>query len=772
MALAHNLGFPRIGVKRELKHALEAYWRGDQGAETLFTVGRTLRAHHWQQQAESGMQWVPAGDFSYYDQVLDTTAMLGAVPQRFGWSGEDVDIDLYFRMARGRAPQGEPTEACEMTKWFDTNYHYLVPELSAGQRFSLASTRLLDEVDEAIAAGIPTKPVLLGPLTWLWLAKIRGEAFDKLTLLDRILSVYSAILAALKTRGIDWLQIDEPILALDLPTAWQLAFAPAYAQLASTAPQILLATYFGPLQENLPLTCKLPVAGLHLDAVRGGDEFLQASEWLTDKQVLSVGIVDGRNIWRSDLDRALAKLRPLASERGDRLWVAPSCSLLHVPVDLDQEDKLDTELKSWLAFARQKLDEVVILAKVLSLGDALPAYLQPQLSASRQALHSRRNSSRVHCPAVAARVAAVNGKLTRRQRPHRERIEYQQAQLRLPRYPTTTIGSFPQTPQIRHLRQRFKQGALSARDYTSGIKTEIADAIAQQEALGLDVLVHGEAERNDMVEYFGEQLDGFIFTSKAWVQSYGSRCVKPPIIVGDVARSRPMTVDWIRYAQSLTDKPVKGMLTGPVTMLNWSFVRDDQPRAETCLQIALAIRDEVQDLEAAGTRIIQIDEAALREGLPLRQRDWQAYLDWAVCAFRTTTSGVADTTQIHTHMCYSSFNDIIAAVAAMDADVITIESSRSDMALLDAFEDFAYPNDIGPGVYDIHSPNTPTVEAIVTRVQHAAARIKPEQLWVNPDCGLKTRTWDEVKPALANMVAAAIKLRSKSAVLSTPTNEQ
>ncbi len=759
MALAHNLGFPRIGTNRELKYALEAYWRGEQDAEKLLEVGRQLRIHHWRQQTEQGLDWVPGGDFSYYDQVLDTTAMLGAVPERFAWPGGAIDIDLYFRMARGRAPRGEPAEACEMTKWFDTNYHYLVPEISAGQHFSLASTHLLEQVDEAIASGIPIKPVLLGPLTWLWLAKVRGKSFDKLTLLDRVLPVYCEVLSALKARGVEWVQIDEPILALDLPSAWQLAFTPAYGQLTDSAPDVLLATYFGPLLENLPLACKLPVAGLHLDAVRGGDEFLQASDLLTADQVLSIGIIDGRNIWRSDLDQARDKLQPLAAERSDRLWVAPSCSLLHVPVDLAQEDKLDKEQESWLAFARQKVDEVTTLAKILSTDGALPASLQQHLSESRQALHSRRNSSRVHCADVTRRVAGIKDKLAQRQHPYQKRIEYQQAQLRLPPYPTTTIGSFPQTPEIRQLRQRFKHGELNEQAYIDGIKTEIAHTIEQQEAIGLDVLVHGEAERNDMVEYFGEQLEGFIFTRKAWVQSYGSRCVKPPVIVGDVARSQAMTVDWIRYAQSLTDKPVKGMLTGPVTLLNWSFVRDDQPRSETCLQIALAIHDEVQDLEAAGTQIIQIDEAALREGLPLRQRDWQAYLDWAVRAFRTTTSGVADTTQIHTHMCYSSFNDIIAAVAAMDADVITIESSRSDMALLDAFKDFAYPNDIGPGVYDIHSPNVPTAETIVARMQQATTRIKPQQLWVNPDCGLKTRTWDEVKPALVNMVTAANTLR-------------
>lgn len=763
MALAHNLGFPRIGANRELKHALESYWRGELSADALGQVGQELRARHWQLQAEQGLRLVPVGDFSYYDQVLDTSAMLGAVPQRFDWTGRKVELDLYFRMARGRAPSGQPAQACEMTKWFDTNYHYLVPEITAQQNFNLASTRLLDEVDEALALGFAAKPVLLGPLSWLWLAKARGEDFDKLSLLDKILPIYCEVLAALKARNIEWLQIDEPILVLDLPESWQQAFKPAYEKLSAVAPPCLLSTYFGPLKENLSLACSLPIAGLHLDALRGGDEFLQASDLLTDQQVLSVGIVDGRNIWRSDLDKALTKLQPLADKRGNKLWIAPSCSLLHVPVDLEQENDLDTELRSWMAFARQKVAEVAIIAQALTAGEPsgepLSVARRQLLSASHQALQQRHNSGRVHRADVSARVAGIDDKLAQRRRPYRERIEFQQAKLRLPPYPTTTIGSFPQTPAIRTVRQRYKQGEVDHEDYQQAIKAEIAYAVAQQEELGLDVLVHGEAERNDMVEYFGEQLEGFAFTRKAWVQSYGSRCVKPPIIVGDVSRPKAMTVNWIRYAQSLTDKPVKGMLTGPVTILNWSFVRDDQPRSQTCLQIALAIRDEVQDLEAAGTQIIQIDEAALREGLPLRQQDWKEYLDWAVQAFRISAAGVDDETQIHTHMCYSSFNDIIAAVAAMDADVITIESSRSDMALLDAFEDFEYPNDIGPGVYDIHSPNVPEVASIVARMQEAGKRIKTQQLWVNPDCGLKTRSWDEVKPALANMVAAAAQLR-------------
>ncbi|MGD9983509.1 MAG: 5-methyltetrahydropteroyltriglutamate--homocysteine S-methyltransferase [Porticoccaceae bacterium] len=754
---AHNLGFPRIGRSRELKWALEAYWRGEIDRDELERRGRELRRRHWELQRAAGLDLVPVGDFSWYDQVLDLTALLGVIPARFGWDGGAVDLDLYFRLARGRAPSGSPAPACEMTKWFDTNYHYLVPELSVGQEFRLSGTRLFDQVAEAQALGLRPKPVLVGPLTWLWLARPASERDDRLELVPGLLAAYRQILVRLAAQGVDWVQIDEPILALDLPAPWQTASADAYAALANSGVQVLLATYFGPLADNLALACALPVAGLHIDAVRAADELDAVAERLPSGRLLSMGIVDGRNIWRTDLDAALARLQGVLARRADRLWLAPSCSLLHVPVDVSGDDRLPQDVIPWFAFATQKLDEIALLRRALG-GET--AATRDAFEDSRRALASRRASSRVHRPAVAARVAALQATDEHRAHTYGERIGAQRERLQLPLFPTTTIGSFPQTAAIRQARSRWRAGEIPETQYEDFIRAEIAHAIREQEALGLDVLVHGEAERNDMVEYFGEQLDGFVFSGNGWVQSYGSRCVKPPIILGDVARPAAMTVAWIRYAQTLTDKPVKGMLTGPVTLLNWSFVRDDQPRAATCLQLALAIRDEVRDLEAAGVAIIQIDEAALREGLPLRHADWGEYLDWAVRAFRIASTGVGDATQIHTHMCYSDFNDIIGAVAAMDADVTTIESARSDDRLLDAFRDFAYPNEIGPGVYDIHSPNVPQAAEILDRLRRARARVPAERLWVNPDCGLKTRSWDEVRPALVAMVAAARALRA------------
>ena len=754
---AHNLGFPRIGRSRELKWALEAYWRGEIDRDELERRGRELRRRHWELQRAAGLDLVPVGDFSWYDQVLDLTALLGVIPARFGWDGGAVDLDLYFRLARGRAPSGSPAPACEMTKWFDTNYHYLVPELSVGQEFRLSGTRLFDQVTEAQALGLRPKPVLVGPLTWLWLARPASERDDRLELVPGLLAAYRQILVRLAAQGVDWVQLDEPILALDLPAPWQAAFADVYAALADSGVSVLLATYFGPLADNLALACALPVAGLHVDAVRAAGELDAVADRLPSGRLLSVGIVDGRNIWRTDLDAALARLQRVLARREGRLWLAPSCSLLHVPVDHTDDDRLPQDVIPWFAFATQKLDEIALLRRALG-GET--AATRDAFEDSRRALASRRASSRVQRPAVAARVAALQTTDEHRARAYAERIGAQRERLQLPLFPTTTIGSFPQTAAIRQARSRWRAGEIPETEYEDFIRAEIAHAIRAQEALGLDVLVHGEAERNDMVEYFGEQLDGFVFSGNGWVQSYGSRCVKPPIILGDVARPAAMTVAWIRYAQTLTDKPVKGMLTGPVTLLNWSFVRDDQPRAATCLQLALAIRDEVRDLEAAGVAIIQIDEAALREGLPLRHADWGEYLDWAVRAFRIASTGVEDATQIHTHMCYSDFNDIIGAVAAMDADVTTIESARSDDRLLDAFRDFAYPNEIGPGVYDIHSPNVPQAAEILDRLRRARARVPAERLWVNPDCGLKTRSWDEVRPALAAMVAAARALRA------------
>jgi 5-methyltetrahydropteroyltriglutamate--homocysteine methyltransferase len=755
--LAHNLGFPRIGSKRELKWALESYWKGQLEQAKLVQIANELQAHHWKQQQEIGLGLVPVGDFSWYDHVLDMSALLGVVPPRFGEIQDEVDLDTYFCMARGRGAGGKEVAACEMTKWFNTNYHYIVPEFQRQQTFHLASSVLFNQVTEAQALGISAKPVLLGPLSFLWLGKTKDDEFDKLSLLEKLLPVYSQVLQRLKAQGIEWVQIDEPILVLDLPPDWKAAFEKVYSYLANSGLKRLLTTYFGALGDNTQLACRLPTEGLHIDLAVAPEQLTKVLDELPPYKILSAGVVDGRNIWRNDLEASLRQLESLHERLGDRLWVAPSCSLLHCPMDLTLESALDEELKSWLAFAVQKIEEVVVLKRALvegreAIGETLKA------SAAVQA--SRRRSSRIHRPDVRTRIANVSEKLAQRRHDYPTRAQVQREHLKLPLYPTTTIGSFPQTSNIRKARQDFKKTQLSEQKYREQMKAEIEKAIREQEKYGLDVLVHGEAERNDMVEYFGEQLEGFAFTQNGWVQSYGSRCVKPPIIYGDVARSQPMTVEWIRYAQSLTNKLVKGMLTGPVTILQWSFVRDDQPHSDTCLQIALALRDEVLDLERAGIKIIQIDEPAFREGLPLRQAEWEQYLNWAVRCFRVAAAGVGDETQIHTHMCYSEFNDIINAIAALDADVITIETSRSDGELLAAFAAFNYPNEIGPGVYDIHSPAVPTVSQIVGLIRKAAKYVPPERLWINPDCGLKTRDWPEVETALCTMVAAAQELRT------------
>jgi 5-methyltetrahydropteroyltriglutamate--homocysteine methyltransferase len=660
-------------------------------------------------------------------------------------------------MARGTAPSGKATHACEMTKWFDTNYHYIVPEFQPDQGFCLASHRLFDEVAEAKALGYRVKPALVGPLTYLWLGKAKGGDFDRLDLLDRLLPVYREILARLGAMGVAWVQVDEPALVLDLPEKWRAAYTRAYEALRDTPVKLLIATYFESLGANIAIACRLPVAGLHIDLARGASQLDAVLAELPTNKILSLGVIDGRNIWRVDLDHALAILRRAADVLGERLWLAPSCSLLHVPVDLEREDKLDAELKYWLAFATQKMNELSVLKAALENG---ANSVLEEMEAVRAARRTRLSSVRIRNPRVRQRAASLAAKDEHRTSPFAQRHAAQQQRLKLPPYPTTTIGSFPQTADIRAARRDFKAGRLSEAQYKEKMCAEIALAVSKQEQIGLDVLVHGEAERNDMVEYFGEQLEGFAFTRHGWVQSYGSRYVKPPIVYGDVSRPGPMTVEWAVYAQSLTRKPMKGMLTGPVTILQWSFVRDDQPRADTALQIALAIRDEVRDLEAAGIKIIQIDEPALREGLPLRAADRPVYLAWAVRAFRIAASGVRDDTQTHTHMCYAEFNDIIEAVAAMDADVITIETSRSDMELLDAFVNFKYPNEIGPGVYDIHSPRVPDTDEMVRLMRKARRVLPPEHLWVNPDCGLKTRGWPEVEAALANMVAAARVLRT------------
>ncbi|MDN7591264.1 5-methyltetrahydropteroyltriglutamate--homocysteine S-methyltransferase [Burkholderia seminalis] len=763
MVTTHNLGFPRIGAKRELKFGLERYWKGESSRDALKALGAELRRRHWHDQRD--LDLAPIGDFAFYDQVLDMSFTLGNLPKRVQDFHGDA-LDNAFRVARGRSAQSaEEHAACcggvaagEMTKWFDTNYHYIVPEFHADTNFSLDPSRLLQQLAEATAQGVNAKPVILGPVTYLWLGKSKDDS-DRLALLPKLLPVYGALLDTLTAQGVEWVQIDEPILVTELDAEWRQAFRTAYAVLETRRIRLLLATYFGELQDNLTLAAALPVDGLHVDAINARAEIDALVRELPPERVLSVGAINGRNIWKTDLNATLDWLEPLAKQLGDRLWLAPSCSLLHVPVDLASEDKLDAEIRSWLAFALQKLEELKVLATALNEGRDKVA---EALAANAAAIDSRRRSPRVNNPAVKAAIARIDAQLGNRASPYPQRASKQSARLNLPAFPTTTIGSFPQTAEIRHARSRFKAGALDEAGYRAAMQAEIERSVREQESLELDVLVHGEAERNDMVEYFGEQLDGYAFSQFGWVQSYGSRCVKPPILFGDISRPKAMTVEWITYAQSLTDKPMKGMLTGPVTILNWSFVRDDQPRSVSCYQLALAIRAEVLDLEKAGVRVIQIDEAALREGLPLRRAQWGEYLKWAVESFRITANGVRDDTQIHTHMCYSEFNDIIASIADMDADVITIETSRSDMELLGAFDDFRYPNEIGPGVYDIHSPNIPTQDHIVGLMKKAAERIPAERLWVNPDCGLKTRQWAEVIPALKNMVAAAKTLRAQA----------
>ncbi|MFT3791433.1 MAG: 5-methyltetrahydropteroyltriglutamate--homocysteine S-methyltransferase [Rudaea sp.] len=757
MSLVTNLGFPRIGRKRELKTAVENHWKGAIDADALQTTARELRQRHWQLQREAGADVVPVNDFTLYDHVLDTAWLFGAVPREYLELAQNDPLAGYFATARGYKAGGLELRALEMTKWFDTNYHYLVPELSRDQAFALRGDKPLKEFLEARALGHDARPVLLGPVSFLLLSKT-VDGSDRLALLDQLVPVYAELLGKLADAGAQWVQIDEPFLALDLCDAAQHAYRYAYAALAEArTPKLLLATYFSGLDENLPLATSLPTHGLHVDLVRAPQLLDAVLDHLPDDRVLSLGVVDGRNIWRTDLHAASALIkRARAAVSAHRLQIAPSCSLLHVPIDASAETALD--IHPWLAFAREKIAELRTLADAAE-GDAAAL---AAVAASRELQKGRRASKLTINPAVRERLKQATAQLERRGSDYEARKLKQAKTLGLPTYPTTTIGSFPQTAEVRHARASHRAGKLSDADYRSFLENETRHAVKVQEELDIDVLVHGEFERNDMVEYFGEQLAGFAFTRQGWVQSYGSRCVKPPIVYGDVSRPRPMTVAWSRYAQSLTRRPMKGMLTGPVTILQWSFVRDDQPRADTCRQIALALRDEVTDLEATGIRVIQIDEPALREGLPLRRRDWDAYLAWAVACFRIAAGGVRDETQIHTHMCYAEFNDIIDAVAALDADVISIETSRSRMELLDAFTKFRYPSGIGPGVYDIHSPRVPEFDDMLGLLRKAQARLKPEQLWVNPDCGLKTRGWPEVKAALGAMVGAAKALRREA----------
>lgn len=751
--LTHNLGFPRIGAQRELKKALETYWKGQSSIDQLLTTAREIRTGNWLLQQKTGIDLIPVGDFSLYDHVLDMTALLGAIPQRFGNTGGSISSDLYFAMARGTADQ----PAMEMTKWFNTNYHYIVPEFDSNTQFRLASDRLFQEIEAAKTLGINAKAVLIGPLSYLHLGKEITPDFQRLDLLPRLLPVYWEILQKIAALGVEWVQIDEPILSLDLEQSWLDGFTKAYHTLRDNGCRLLLTTYFGTVDHHLALLKNLPVNGLHID-VSSAPEQLESflTKDFSDK-TLSLGCIDGRNIWRADLSQKLNTLSQAASRFAGELWVAPSCSLLHCPVDLTLETKLEPEIRNWLAFSVQKLEEIATLGRGLNQGrESIKAILL----ASDEAKCSRTESSRIHNPIVHQRANNLAERDSQRTHPFATRKHLQQQRFNLPLLPTTTIGSFPQTATIRQARAAFRKNELSHLEYLSAMRAEIQEMIRKQEEIGLDVLVHGEPERNDMVEYFGEQLWGYAFTENGWVQSYGSRCVKPPILYGDVYRPEAMTVEWIKYAQSQTSKPVKGMLTGPVTMLMWSFVRDDQPRSTTALQLALAIRDEVTDLENAGIGMIQIDEPAFREGLPLRKQDWKPYLDWAVKAFRIASSSVKDETQIHTHMCYSEFHDILPAIAELDADVITIETSRSRMELLDAFVKFSYPNEIGPGVYDIHSPRVPDASEMLELLKKASRHIDPKSLWVNPDCGLKTRNWPETQTALQKMVDCAKTLRS------------
>jgi 5-methyltetrahydropteroyltriglutamate--homocysteine methyltransferase len=769
-----TLGTPRIGPRRELKTALESYWSGKSDESALLEAAAGLRAANWARQKSLGVTVIPSNDFTLYDHVLDTSVMVGAIPDVYGWKGGPVPLATYFAMARGA--QGDDSDpscahghhgdghahgapAQEMTKWFDTNYHYMVPEFTKGQRFDLSSPKAVDEYREAKALGYRPRPVLLGPVTYLKLGKSKDTSFDPLSLLPDLLPVYIDVLQRLAAEGADWVQIDEPCLVLDLDDATREALRTTYGQLAQALPnlKVMLTTYFGGVSDNLDTALSLPVAGLHLDLVRAPEQLETVAVKASRDLVLSLGVIDGRNIWRANLPALLDRLEPVVASRGtDRVQIAPSCSLLHVPIDVSLETDLDAELKSWLAFSVQKMGELAMLGEALAKGRAS---VGDALEASANAAAARKTSPKVHDAKVAARIAAIIPGMTRRKSVFAGRAKLQHERFGLPSFPTTTIGSFPQTAEVRKARSAHAKGALSDADYEKFLREETARTIRWQEDIGLDVLVHGEFERNDMVQYFGEQLSGFAFTRHGWVQSYGSRCVRPPILFGDVSRPEPMTVGWWKYAQSLTAKPMKGMLTGPVTILNWSFVRDDVPRSLACRQIALAIRDEVADLETAGASMIQIDEAALREGLPLLRSEWKTYLDWAVECFRLCSSGVTDATQIHTHMCYSEFNDIIDAIAAMDADVISIETSRSKMELLDAFKDYKYPNEIGPGVYDIHSPRVPAVDEMTDLLKLARQRLSDGQLWINPDCGLKTRKWEEVRPALVNMVEAARLMR-------------
>ncbi|MEX2586401.1 MAG: 5-methyltetrahydropteroyltriglutamate--homocysteine S-methyltransferase [Actinomycetota bacterium] len=763
MAQSNVSGFPRIGPHRELKFATEAYWAGKTSAEELNKVGADIRRQNWAMMRDKGVDLIPSGDFSFYDQVLDTIALVGAVPDRYGHAGGKVDLDTYFAMARGRQTTDQDVIAMEMTKWFNTNYHYIVPELGPDTKFALSSDKPFDQYLEAKQQGIQTVPTLVGPLTFLLLGKPApgvAEDFQPLDLLDALVPVYEQVIAKLGELGAEWVQLEEPILAQDRSPAELKELAGAYERLAEVAgrPKMVVKTYFEHVGEALPPLAGLPIEGLGLDFVAGEKNMdLLDGHGKLEGKTLFAGVVDGHNVWINDLAKSLRLLRRL-TDLASEVVVSTSCSLQHVPVDLTLDPQLDPEVGAWLAFAVQKVDEVVILAGGMSQGVGA---VTAEIESNAKALQSRRTSSRSVNPSVRDRMKSLSESDYSRTSEYAERQTVQSSQLNLPLFPTTTIGSYPQTDGIRRARAALRKKDITKEQYVEAMKEEVERVVRFQEKVGLDVLVHGEPERNDMVQYFAEQMDGYLFTTNGWVQSYGSRYVRPPIIYGDIHRPYPMTVEWLTYAQSLTDRPVKGMLTGPVTMLMWSFVRDDQPESDTCLQLALALRDEVKDLEAAGFHVIQVDEAAFREGLPLRSERRDDYLDWAVRCFRLTTAGVADETNIQMHMCYSEFGDIIEAIDALDVDVALIEASRSNMELLEDFAKQGYKRSVGPGVYDIHSPRVPSVEEMAEKLRIASKKLDRRWIWVNPDCGLKTRGWEETEPSLTNMVAAAVELRKE-----------
>ncbi len=761
MAISSNLGFPRIGRQRELKKALENFWAGKISEKKLLDTARTIRLENWTLQKDLGIRHIPSNDFSLYDHVLDTIFMIGALPPRFQIQSDQINLETYFAMARG-SEKGiyRSIPALEMTKWFNTNYHYLVAEITPETKFQINCNKLIGEFDEALAVNILTRPVLLGPVSFLLLSKSPQDGFCPLEKIDELVIAYLQILEKLLISGAEWVQIDEPCLVQDLDEKTRKVINKVYTKIGETSqrPKILIADYFATLGKNLELTLSLPIEAVHLDLIAGANQLEPSLKYVSKDKMLSLGIVDGRNIWKTDFQKAFEIIekasRCLSPEQ---IMISPSCSLLHVPQDLDQEKRLNPDIKNWLAFGKQKLEEVVLLTSITNRHVKKDDYLEK----SELIVQNRQSSSLIHNPLIKEKIAGINPKMKVRKNDFSIRRKEQKNKYKLPLLPTTTIGSFPQTNAVRIARKQYNNNEINKIEYDEFIKNEIIHTLNFQQEIGLDVLVHGEFERNDMVQYFAEQLEGFAFTENGWVQSFGSRYVRPPIIYGDISRPKPMAVEWAKFAQAQTKKPVKGMLTGPITILNWSYVRNDQPHSETCRQIALAIREEVNDLEAAGIGIIQIDEPALREGLPLQREDWQNYLDWAVECFRLCTSGVQDETQIHTHMCYSEFNDIIQFIAALDADVISIEAARSHMELLKAFSNFNYPNDIGPGVYDIHSPHIPDQEEIYLLLKKALQVLPANQLWVNPDCGLKTRQWEEIEPALKAMVASTKRLRQE-----------